>query len=93
MYDNPKDSFRLKHGQRLATRREPENQYDPNAVALTVGRARTHIGYVTMGQSWRIARQLDDGQKLVGMILNVPHKHYPQALITTPDILRHLQRR
>lgn len=92
MYDNPKNPFRLKHGQRLSTRREPENPDDRNAVALTIRRAKTHIGYVTMGQSYRVARQLDGGQILVGVILNVPHQHYPQALLTAPEILRHLQR-
>ena len=62
----------------LVFRREPANQFDPNAIAVFI-RARTliffsaelQIGYLNAELAEEIARYIDKGGKLAGSITEV----------------------
>lgn len=47
--------------------REPENEHDPNAIAIYAERARNKSGYVPRGMAKRLAPLLDSGLDLVAV--------------------------
>lgn len=53
-------------------RREPDNQYDRNAVALYAPRAREPLGYVQRGRAPAIARRMDAGEDMAAVSLRGP---------------------
>jgi len=59
-------SFEL--GRRIALRREPENPYDPNAVAVWSADGRVHAGYVPKDEAQRLARAIDAGEPRTGIV-------------------------
>ncbi|WP_373461828.1 HIRAN domain-containing protein [Arthrobacter sp. V4I6] len=81
---------RFRIGQSVGMLREPENEYDTNAVAITVGRPATKIGYVNKQRAKWVAQLLDSGHKLEGLVIQT--KSSPRVLLTTPEILAHLRR-
>ncbi|WP_350258391.1 HIRAN domain-containing protein [Scrofimicrobium sp. R131] len=52
-------------GTKLRLVREPDNEYDSNAIAIYAPRARNKAGYVNKLNAKRIAPLLDRGDKLV----------------------------
>lgn len=47
--------------------REPENEYDSNAIAVYAERGRNVAGYVPKGQAKRLAKMIDAGTDLVAV--------------------------
>ena len=90
-YEDPAKPFRFRNGQRVAARREPDNEHDANAVAITFGRPERKIGYVNKQRAKWVAELLDGGQKLEGLVIQSKVSS-PRVLVTTPEMLAHLRR-
>jgi hypothetical protein len=90
-YEDPEKPFKFRNGQRVGLLREPDNEFDPNAVAITVGRPATKIGYVNKQRAKWVAELLDAGQELDGIIIQTKASS-PRVLITTPEVLEHLRK-
>lgn len=50
-------------GETVEARRDPDNQYDPNAIALYS--AGEHIGFIERGLAEELAPIMDDGASLI----------------------------
>lgn len=90
-YEDPDRPFRFRNGQRVHAVREPENEHDANAVAITTGRPAKKIGYVNKQRAAWVAKLLDAGQELDGIIIQSKAAS-PRVLLTTPEVLAYLQR-
>jgi hypothetical protein len=90
-YESPEKPFKLRNGQRVGLVREPENEHDPNAVAITIGRPGRKIGYVNKQRARWVAELLDDGQDLDALVIQTQTSS-PRVLITTPETLAYLRR-
>jgi hypothetical protein len=62
----------LTKGAQVELRREPENPYDRNAVALLSPGASAPFGYVQRGRAASVARRLEGGERLAGVSLRGP---------------------
>lgn len=60
---------RLKVGEHIDLRREPENKYDSNAIAVARPGSKHIYGYVNKGFARRLAKQIDSGNELVGVVM------------------------
>jgi hypothetical protein len=89
-YEDEDRPRRYRNGERLGILREPDNEHDANAVALTAGRPAAKIGYVNKQRAKWVAELLDSGQELSAIVIQT--KSSPRALITTPEMLAYLQR-
>lgn len=83
--------FKFRNGQRVQAVREPDNEHDANAVAIYTGRPAKKIGYVNKQRAAWVAKILDAGQELEGIIIQSKAAS-PRVLLTTPEMLAHLQR-
>lgn len=90
-YEDPDKPFRLRNGQRVTAVREPDNEHDANAVAIYTGRPVKKIGYVNKQRAAWVAKLLDAGQELDGIIIQSKAAS-PRVLLTTPEMLAYLQR-
>ncbi|WP_427174304.1 HIRAN domain-containing protein [Arthrobacter sp. 92] len=90
-YEDPERPFKFRNGQRVAVKRESDNEHDPNAVAITVGRPERKVGYVNKQRAKWVAELLDDGQELEGVVIQTKASS-PRVLLTTPEMLAHLRR-
>lgn len=90
-YEDPNKPFKFRNGQRVQASREPDNEYDANAVAITTGRPAQKIGYVNKQRVAWVAKLLDAGQELDGIIIQSKAAS-PRVLLTTPELLAYLQR-
>jgi len=90
-YEDPEKPFKFRNGQRVAVKREADNEHDANAVAITTGRAATKIGYVNKQRAKWVADLLDKGQDLDGIVIQTKSSS-PRVLLTTPEMLAHLRR-
>jgi hypothetical protein len=90
-YEDPNKPFRFRNGQRVQAVREPDNEHDANAVAIYMGRPAKKIGYVNKQRAAWVAKLLDSGQKLDGIIIQSKSAS-PRVLLTTPEMLTYLQR-
>lgn len=90
-YENQEKPFKFRNGQRVTVKRESENEHDANAVAITIGRPVTKIGYVNKQRAKWVAELLDDGQELEGIVIQTKSAS-PRVLLTTPAMLAHLRR-
>jgi hypothetical protein len=54
-------------GSRLALRRDPDNEHDPNAIAVDAGGEQ--VGWVPRELAAELAAQLDDGQTWSAIVL------------------------
>jgi hypothetical protein len=88
---NPGQPFTFRDGQPVGIRREPDNQHDPYAVALTTGNPPRRFGYVNKQRARWVGELLDDGEHLEAIIIQSSAAS-PRALITTPNMLAHLRR-
>lgn len=88
-YEDQDKPFKFRNGQRVAVKREPDNEHDPNAVAITIGRPGRKIGYVNKQRAKWVAELLDGGQELEGLVIQTNSS--PRVLITTPEMLAHLR--
>ncbi|MGP5049106.1 HIRAN domain-containing protein [Glutamicibacter ardleyensis] len=71
----------------LGLKREPDNEYDINAVALTRGDKRPQkLGFVAKGQAKHVAKLMDAGTELAAFVLT-GGRH---VLITTPEMWKTL---
>ena len=63
----------LKGGERLRARREPENEYDKNAVAVDVyvNKEWLPIGYIAKDKNQEIAKSMDAGEKVKIVLSNI----------------------
>jgi hypothetical protein len=91
-YEDEDRPRRYRNGQRLGILREPDNEHDANAVALTAGRPAAKIGYVNKQRAKWVAELLDSGQELSAIVIQTKASSSPRALITTPEMLEYLQR-
>jgi hypothetical protein len=90
-YEDPEKPFRFRNGQRIQAVREPNNEHDANAVAITTGRPAKKIGYVNKQRAAWVAKVLDAGQELDGIIIQTKAAS-PRVLLTTPQMLAYLRR-
>lgn len=90
-YEDPERPFRFRNGQRVQAVREPNNEHDANAVAITTGRPAKKIGYVNKQRATWVAKLLDAGQQLDGIVIQSKAAS-PRVLLTTPEMLVYLQR-
>lgn len=86
----------LTPGTRIRLVREPENEFDANAIALYATRGDAPVGYVNKQNAARIAKILDSGGELVAITLSGSPKGRDGdpvgVLVTTPALLAHLRR-
>jgi len=63
----------LKGNEKLRTRREPENEYDKNAVAVDVltGKEWLPIGYIAKDKNQEIAKSMDAGEEINIVLSNI----------------------
>lgn len=71
--------------------REPANEHDANAAAIHAGRPAKNIGYVNKQRAAWVAKLLDAGQELDGIIFQSKASS-PRVLLTSPEMLAYLQR-
>ncbi|MDI3241647.1 MULTISPECIES: HIRAN domain-containing protein [unclassified Arthrobacter] len=90
-YEDLDKPFKFRNGQSVGMCREADNEHDANAVAITIGRSATKVGYVNKQRAKWVAQLLDSGQKLEGIVLQSKAAS-PRVLLTTPEILAHLRR-
>jgi hypothetical protein len=90
-YEDPDKPFKFRNGQRVQAVREPDNEHDVNAVAIHAGRPANKIGYVNKQRAAWVAKLLDAGQELDGIIIQSKAAS-PRVLLTTPEMLAYLQR-
>jgi hypothetical protein len=90
-YENPNKPFKFRNGQRVTAVREPDNEHDANAVAIYMGRPAKKIGYVNKQRAAWVAKLLDAGEELDGIIIQ-SNAASPRVLLTTPEMLAYLQR-
>lgn len=90
-YEDPEKPFKFRNGQRVAVKRESDNERDANAVAIVVGRPERKIGYVNNQRAKWVAELLDGGQELEGLVIQTKVSS-PRVLVTTPEMLAHLRR-
>lgn len=67
-------------GQQLRLKREPNNEHDPNAVAIFTRSGSAQIGHVAKGQAKWVAKAMDSGMELVAHTI----LDGAGVLITTP---------
>lgn len=83
-------------GRRVRLVREPDNEHDPNAVAVYASRARRPAGYVNKMNAKRLARRLDTGDDLMAISVRGTGPGIdgpaPWVLVGSPSVLDHLQR-
>lgn len=76
--------------------REPDNEHDPNAIAIYADRARRKSGYVPRGAAKRLAKLIDSGADLVAISLRGAGPGTegvnPQILICERPLYEHLTR-
>lgn len=60
---------RLRVGDHIDLRREPENKYDPNAIAVARPGSKHIYGYVNKGFARRLAKPIDSGREFVGVVM------------------------
>jgi hypothetical protein len=86
----------LTPGTALRLVREPENEFDPNAIALYAVQGSAPIGYVNRLNAARIAKVLDASTNLVAITVSGGPKGSVGdpvgVLVTTPVLLEHLRR-
>jgi hypothetical protein len=75
----------------VGLRREPDDEHDPHAVALTTGSPARTFGHVTRQHARPVAERLDRGEHLVALVTHAGISP-PRVLITTPDVLAQLRR-
>lgn len=90
-YEDHDKPFKFRNGQRVAVKRESDNEHDANAVAITVGKPGTKIGYVNKQRAKWVAELLDAGQELEGVVIQTKSAS-PRVLLTTLEMLTHLRR-
>lgn len=90
-YEDPNKPFKFRNGQRVQAVREPDNEHDINAVAIMTGRPAKKVGYVNKQRAAWVAKLLDAGQELDGIIIQSKAAS-PRVLLTTPEMLAYLQR-
>lgn len=90
-YEDPDRPFKFRNGQRVQAVREPNNEHDANAVAITTGRPAKKIGYVNKQRATWVAKLLDAGQELDGIVIQSKAAS-PRVLLTTPEMLVYLRR-
>ena len=74
-HEGPAIIDRLRPGQRLSLRREPDNPHDRRAIAVYAGNRR--IGYIPRAINTIPADMLDQGQPLVAVVRTVNPKAPP----------------
>lgn len=69
----------LRVGMRVQLLHEPENQYDPNAIAILANEQK--IGYYNKGKASRLVKVLSTGQELDSMLISLS----PLKVISATD--------
>lgn len=59
----------VKVGSHVDLRREPNNDYDRNAIGVARVGAKSIYGYVNKGAAARIAKHIDEGEEFVGIVM------------------------
>lgn len=84
-------------GARVRLVREPDNEHDPNAVAVYAAGAERPAGYVNKLNARRLAKRLDAGDELAAISVRGDRPGVegaaPWILVAAPDVLAHLRRR
>lgn len=84
-------------GARVRLVREPDNEHDPNAIAVYAPGADQPAGYVNKLNSKRLAKRLEAGDELAAISVRGTRPGEigpaPWVLVAAPAILAHLQRR
>lgn len=82
-------------GTLLGLRRDPDNEHDPNAVAVMDSSTSHQIGWVNKGHAKRLAKRMDGGETLTVLSLrgspSGKNGDPVVVLVTRPELLVHLQ--
>lgn len=84
-YQDERARVMIRPGDRVILHREPENEYDPNAVA--VQREGLTLGYINKGLAKRLAKRLDSGEAIQAVALRLEPL---SILVSTPEQLSQL---
>ena len=85
----------FKTGARVLLVREPNNEHDPNAVAVRSVRGGHLAGYANPQNAARVAKRLDAGEELEAITLrggSTGNDDTPWVLVATPPVMAHLRR-
>lgn len=86
----------FKPGATIRLEREPENQYDPNAVSIYAERGRKPSGYVNKLNAKRLAKLMDQGDEIVAISTRGGgpgnDEYVPQILVCERRVMEHLCR-
>ena len=85
-FEDPEKPFRFSLRQKVGLQREPENEFDPNAVAITIGKSSRKVGYVNKQRAKWVASILDGGSELSGIVIQTK-TGIPRVLIAPPETL------
>ena len=95
-YEAAVKTGRFTPGAPITIVREPDNEYDANAIAVYAHGARNKAGYVPKGLAKRLARLLDSGADLVAISVRGSaagrNTVTPHILVCERRLLEHLQR-
>jgi hypothetical protein len=87
----------LRPGKPVRLVREPDNEHDPNAIAIYAANVRSRIGFVNKQRAARLAKSLDAGEHFTAVSTrgDGPGKdeHTPMILAARSDVLAHLMRK
>jgi len=84
-------------GSPVDLRREPDNEHDPNAVAVSAQGDSRIIGYINKGKAARLAKKMDAGTVFSAVAIAGERKGQSGGKIAVvaaePEVLAHLLRR
>ena len=78
-YDGPDIEHLLQTGMSMTLNREPHNKYDQNAIQILCGEAK--LGYVPRNANKTIARLMDQGIKVYGIIKELSPADFPYGSV------------
>ena len=81
---------RLVPGDLLSLVREPDNEYDSNAIAVCRLGHSAPLGYVNKGLAKRLAKRLDAGEVFEARVLR--YREPFSIAISTPEFMQHIFR-
>lgn len=81
-YQDERVRVMIRPGDRVILHREPENEYDPNAIA--VQREGLTLGYINKGLAKRLAKRLDSGEEIHAVALRLEPL---SVIVSTPGQL------
>ena len=94
-YEDAITAASLSPGSKVRLVREPDNEYDPNAIAIYSGRGVGPLGYVNKQNAARLAKALDAGEAFAAITLSgspAGRDGDPLTILAAhPDVIAHMR--